>query len=476
MVAAAKSYTLEEIKELREVLGFGEKHDVSSTTPSAQALHGLLPGSTTQYGVFTSPGVRPGMFNATARVRTLASRIPLMRSEYLTEIIEIMTGVTAGSGNNATSACADAPKSGSLKTCQQQYTFGIVHLGTKVDDITQIGMYKNRADVPREFYNQALLDNQWLPNVPGLDGAGSNATRLRSAFYTLGIELERSISPVVYTGVAGTEDNAHRGIAREWAGLDGLIKTGYTDAVTGLACARADSIVETYNAAITGSDGSGRSFVEAMHDLYFAAVDRASQLNMGDVTWAFSMRPDQFRAATEQWACAFATYRCAGTAAAPNNRDGMEIYAMRVDMFNGHYLLIDGVRVPVILDDSIARETLGNNYYKADIYLVALDWAGMPLLYAQYFPQDNPEATEYANFIGGDLIDTRTFNNGLYRVFKRVTKGCLEFDAYARVRLILDAPFLSGRLDDVFYNAYAKVQDPLIGQSYHSDGGVTYRL
>lgn len=475
-MVANRSYTLEEIKELREALGVGEKHDTSSATPSAQALHGIFPGSTSQYGVFTSPGVRPGMFNATARVRSLASVIPLMKSSYLNEIIEIMTGVTAAQGSNNTSACAIGPTSGDLKTCQQTYAFGILHLGTKVDDLTQVGMFKNRADVPREFYNQAVLDNPWLPRIPGIDGLSTSTSRLRASMYTLGVGLERALSPVVFSGVAATENNTYLGVARQFAGLDALIKTGYTDAITGLACSRADSVVETFNAAISGgTDSLGRSFVAAMHDLYFAVQDRASQLNMGDIQWAFVMRPDQFRAVTEVWACTYATYRCAGSQYNEVNRVGTEIYDFRVAMANGRYIPIDGVNVPVILDDSIPRDTLGNASYKADIYLTALSWAGMPLLYSQYFPMDSAEATELANFIGGEMVDTTTINDGLYRVFKRVTGGCLQYDVFARVRLILDAPFVSGRLDDGWYSSFYQQQDPLVGMSFHKDGGTSYR-
>lgn len=454
----------------------GAKHDVSSTTPSAQALHGAFPGNANMYGVFSYPGVRPGMFDATARVRSITNIIPMFRSEYINEIIEIMTGVTAGSGNNATSACADAPKAGNLKTCQQTYTFGIIHLGTKVDDITQIGLRRNRADVDRMRYNQAMVDNPWLPNVPGIGGDGAFTSRLRSAMYTLGVELERNVSPVMYVGAAGTESNTYRGVARQWAGLDNLIKTGYTDAVTGLACPRADSDVVSWNAEIDGTDTFSRDIVEAFTDTYFSARDRASQVGLNDVQWAFIMRPDLFRRLTEVWACSYATYRCSGTTTEPVNLDARSIYDTRISMFNGEYLLIDGQQVRVILDDSIARDTLGNNHYKSDVYMVALSWAGRPLLFGEYFPLNNAEAEEYLTGAGIPEATTATVNNGLYRVFKRQTKACIEYDFFSRLRLILDAPFLSSRIDDIRYKSYYKQQDALPGMSFHYNGGVSYRL
>lgn len=458
------------------VLNIGEKHDTSATTPTAQALHGPFPGDNTQFGVFTAAGVRPGMFNATTRVESIGRYIPMMRSEFYNEIIEIMTGVTANPGTNQTNSCVVGPKPGDLKVCQQTYSFGIIHASTRIDDLTQIGMKKNRADIPREFYNQAAFVNPWLPQVPGIDGLSTSTSRLRAAMYTLGVGLERAISPVHFVGVAGTENNTYVGVARQWSGLDGLIKTGYTDAITNLACARADSTVVSFNALVSGTDANGRDVVETFSDTVFGLEDLGANLGMGDVQYALVMRPDLFRALTEVWACTYATYRCTdGDAGSPVNRDGMSIQQFRTDMFNNRYLLIDGVRWPVILDNTIARDVLGNNYYKSDIYIVALSWAGQPLLYAQYFPMDNAEALEYAGAFGG-TDETSVINNGLYRVFRRNTGGCIEFDLFSRVRLILDAPFLSGRIDDIWYRSYYKQVDPIPGTSWHEDGGTSYRL
>lgn len=477
VMIGTKEYNEAELAVLAKagVLQIGEKHDTSATTPTAQALHGAYPGNAAQYGLFTQAGVRPGMWNGTARIDSVGSIIPMMRSEYLNEIIEISTGVTTGSGNNSTNACVVGPKAGDLKVMSQVYTFGVVHLSTRIDDITQIGMKKNRADVPREFYNQASLDNPWLPQVPGIEGLSRSDSRLRAAMYTLGVELERNISPVHFVGVAGTENNDYRGVARQWAGLDALIKTGYTDSVSNQLAPKADSVVQTFNALISGSDAEGRDIVEAVSDLWFSVNAQADALKIGGVNWAFVMRPDTFKSLVEVWACSYLTYRCSGTATEPVNQTAEAIYEARVSMTNGKYLLIEGVRVPVVLDSSIARGVAENNLYISDIYLVALSAGGQPLLYGEYFPMDNAEAEEFASFAGLANAETTTVNGGMYRVFKRVTGGCYEFDFFARPRLILDSPFLSGRLDDVRYNSYFKQVDATPGMSYYQNGGVTYR-
>lgn len=478
---AEKTYTLAQIKEMRELVdafGLGEKHDTASTTPSAQALHGVNPGNSAQQGLFSNPGVRPGMYDATFRPRSFASMIQVNPNPVLNEKIEILTGVTAGSGNNVTGACAPGPNGGMFKTCQQLYTYGELHISTRIDDITKIGQRLNRADVDRVVYNNGLNMNPWLPNVPGIDGDGRIQSRTRASFYTTFTELERNVGQVMFAGVSGTADNTYRGVATQFAGLDGLIKTGYTDAVNGVACAAADSIVETFNAAIDGgTDSKSRTIIQAMTDAIYAAEDRGNELGISAVNRPIVMRHDLFRSLVDVWSCAYAVSYCTSSAAGqPLTRDATAVSALRDSMYTGRYLLIDGVQRPVFFDDSIPRQTLGNNYYQSDIYIPAVSWAGAPLLYAEYFPLDNAEANEFANFIGGNGMDTLTLNNGMWRAFKYVTGGCLNYDFYAKVRLILDAPFLSARVDNLFYKSYAQTRDAIPGFSNYNNGGSTYRL
>lgn len=462
------------------MLNVGEKHDTSSATPNAAPLHGPFPGSSTQFGILSQPGVRPGLFNGASQPRGISQVIPAVKSVIQNETIQILTGVTAGSGNNNTSACADAPVAGDLKTMSYTNTFGIVHIGTKIDDVTQIGLRRDRTDVDRDVLNNAMQTNPFLPRVPGIDGAGIAQSRLRAAIYTLGTELGRNMGPVQYVGVAGTESNTYRGIARQWNGLDRWIRTGYQDSVTGLAAPRADSLVYGFNAPITGTGtgafANGRSIVQAITEMIFSMHDLDAQLGLGDVQRALVMRPDAFLALVDQWSCAYAVAYCSSDAAGqPLTRDAEATRRRRDDMWNGRYLLVNGEAFPVIFDDSIPRDVLANNYYKSDIYLVALSWNGQPMLFAEYFPMDNSEAEEFLTGMGIQEATSTTVNDGLYRVFKRQTKGCIQYDFFARLRLTVLAPFMFGRIDDVFYNSYYRQTDSTPGASFHYDGGSTYR-
>lgn len=470
-----RQYSLKELKDVVEALGL--KHDTSAATPSNSPLNGPYPGNSTQFGVLSSAGGRPGLWNATPRVRSFASVIPMVPTTIQQELIDVATGVTAGSGNNVVSACAVGPKPGALKAMRIAATFGIIHESTKIFDITQAGMRRNRADVDREFFNAARIQNAWLPQVPGIDGQGLVPSALRAEMLALGIDLERNVSQVHFTGVAGTEDNTYRGVARQWNGLDSWVKTGYTDLVTGVAAPAADSTVVSFNAdADGGTDGFSRTIVGALIDTYFSMVDYLSRIGVTP-GYVLVMRPDMFRALAAVWACAYSTTRCTSSnAGAPLVRDAVSIRAEYEAILGGQYLPMEGANVPVLFDDSIPRDTLGNGYFKSDIYGLALTGNGRPVVYGEYFDMNNAEATEIANAFGITDATTTTVNNGLYRVFKRVTGGCIEYDFFGRPRLITDAPFMHFRLDDIRYRAAYNQHDAVPGMSYYYNGGASYRL
>lgn len=454
----------------------GAKHDTSASTPNAVPLHGPLPGNNSQFGVFSSAGVRPGFFNATPRVRSIGQYIPMYKSDVMQELIDVATGVTAGSGTNQTSACAVGPKPGSLKAAKISATFGIIHESTKILDVTQAGMRKNRADIDREVYNTAAVVNKWLPSVV-FDETQRLTSVLRAELYALGIELERNISQVHYLGVSGTEDNTYLGVARQWNGLDRLIRTGWTDADTGQAVSMLDAAVAAFNAnADGGTDSAGRTVIAALIDTYYGQVDFLRRLGIQPV-FALVMRPELFRALAAVWSCSYATTRCiSSSAGAPVVRDAEMQRRLYEELLAGMYLPMEGDNVPVILDDAIPQDRMANNYYKSDIYGIALTGNGIPTLYGEYFDMANGEAMEAVNFMGLDAATT-TYNDGLYRAFKRVTGGCLEYDFFARVRLVTNAPFMHFRLDDVMYRADYRQTSPIPGFTYaYRNGGATMRL
>lgn len=470
-----KEYTEAELAVLAKagLLQIGQKNDPASTTLTATPFQGQFHGSTTQFGTFSAPGTRPGRFSAVPRMPTVASALPFIKSDVLNERLEIMTGVSTGTGTNATGFCGNPATSGQPTVMAIVSRFGEIHIKTSLVDDTLVGLRRNRADIPGEIYNAAVVDNPLLPQVPGIEAAGDTMDQLRAEMFQLGFTIERSAGRVHYAGTQGTQNNTFIGIQTQWNGLDQLIRTGYTDADSGLLAPAADSIVTNFNADIGGTDASGQSFVVAITNMYYALKQRAAAVGMPGVTWAITMRPEQFRRATEVWACNYVTYQCSGTQFNELMRDGQAVQALRLELMRGQYLLIDGEQVPVIIDEGITITTEAQNQFRNDIYFVPLNWAGRPLTYVQYADLGNSYAQTWAEFTGAD---SRVINNGLYRVAKRSTGFCDEFLFAARLRLIMETPFLAARLQNVRYTflAQTRAADPAFTGRYAA-GGTTYR-
>lgn len=461
-------FTTEQFKEMvvaLKELGIVTKHDPASTASTWTAPHG--PG-----GIFSQGAVRPDMYSTVPRAtNTFSGKIPLIQSRMDNEIYEILTGVTATQGTRAVDICSEGPTPGRLKVCRQVIPFGQVKVDTEVNRLSDFGRRIDYQDLNRNVLNFQPSQSPFVPQVPTTD----LNDRLGKQFAELGVGIELGIELVDFVGVAGQGSNEAylNQFITQYAGLESLVKTGHTDSVSGQACTAADSIVIAHNAPI-GSDGvNGASFISNMVDMYFAAKDRARIIGMVDTQWAFVMHPKAWRAVAEVWACAYWTDRCSGGQYNEVNRDVMEITRLRDEFYRGQYLLVDGEAVPVELSTGIPAGGISNNVYNTDIYLIPMNWAGRPLLYRQFFPLNNAEAQQFLALEN----DARVINNGLYAVGKRSTNGlCTKFEFYSKHRLILDTPFLAGRLNDVQVTFRASSLDVRVGESNYRNGGVSSRF
>lgn len=467
-----KEFSADEIAVLAKagVLNIGQKNDPASTTLPAAQLHGRL-HSNTGYGVLSGAGVRPQMLSAMALPTTLASVLPLVASENYNENIEIHTGVTTEGGTNATGWCGNPPANGALKVCRQVYTFGKYYIKTDLEAVAEIGTRKDYADVPRELLN-APGASQNFPLVPEPAFLSDTRSDFRYQMWLAGIAAVRDWTHVGIQGNSALASTAtQHGWIQEFAGLDGQIKTGYTDSVTGVTCPAADSVVETHNIDISTANATGRGFTQTMQDVAWALEARAEAMNMDPnaVTWVIVMRRDLFYRACEEIAQNTPTSRMAaldvGTAFVDPTQAAFERF------LRGRFLTLMGRDFPVILDDGVPQDVLANQTYKSDIYFVPVSWMGRPLTYIQYFNQNNQYSLEYTDAYG--MSEVRRLNNGLWLVGKRDTGLCIEYHLQARARLILEFPPLAGRVDDVWYTYKPQTRDGVPGASQYADGGVS---
>jgi hypothetical protein len=459
-----------------KALAEGMKHTPASTVSTATPMHGPYQGATQpwQAGLFAQPGIRPDMYSAFQRPASFASALGIEASDIANEKISIMTGVTAGSGDNADDFCDDAPMGGQLKKCTQNYVWGKLRLKTKLNILPEMGERWDYGDMSKEIINMAAAVNPYIPDVAGrMDFGSTMGKQLAYEFWAMGVEIERNFDPVLVTGLTATAPAAtRRGWIREFAGLESQIITGRTDMDTGVACPAADSELLSFSAPIDGTTADGRDIVQYLTDLVYALVGRARDVGMDGVSFGFLMPFRMFRILTQVWPCNYYTARCPGATNAPNVTMAPELKKFELDMLNNRYLEVDGVRYPVFFSDGIPEDRADVNDYTSDLYFLPLSYMGRRLLRLQFKKMDAAEIMEFANFAGSDI---RISNSGMYMISKRTSDNCTEYFVNAKFRLVQDAPFLAARVQDISYTYLAPYRryDPADTISY-VDGGHTY--
>jgi hypothetical protein len=472
----------EQVKEALEFLneaGFqvGYKNDPASLSlGSTPALQGPLQGNPNLGGLFSAPGVRPDRFSAMSRVRSLSRLLTPEPSDIYNEIISIVTGATDGSGSNPSDYCGNPANPGALKQCTQTKLFGKWFSKSNLQSVNDIGYLRNRADIPGTILNSAPQDFPLIPDI--MWRLADTRSTLQYELYMQGVMRERSLEQVIITGDSSkSNSNTKSGYIKEMDGLDLMIKTGYAD-TSGVLCPAADSIVINFgNATIGGTigGGDGRTITQVISDLWYAAQDRATQVGMGETEFVFVGRKEMFRALTDYYSNTYATSRFQAatlTAGSPVIQIATDANNLRLEMLNGQYLIVEGIPVPFVFSDGMPLVGLGSNNYQSDLFLVPLSWQGRKLLRLEYFNLANQYITEWNGFINPEK--RAVLNNGMYAMGYRSNGFCDEILFAATERLILETPFLAGRVDDIVFNYLAQTRNAIPGQSLYVNGGTSY--
>ena len=95
-----------------------------------------------------------------------------------------------------------------------------------------------------------------MPTYPGMQGPLSNVlnTEVAKAIFELSVAWSRDFAREIYTG--NPTNNTSGGGRQYFYGLDTLINTGYRDAITGVACPAADSIVRLFGNLDIATNGA----------------------------------------------------------------------------------------------------------------------------------------------------------------------------------------------------------------------------
>lgn len=449
-----------------------------STTPTTTYGHG-------NGGLFSYPGISRPVFSAMVLPRLgLQTALPVRPSANdQNPLYAILTGVTASSGSEPEGVCDDPPSPGLTKLCTHTFVFGRMSRQTRVFELDRMGLTTNRG----EFWDLQLMNQPlWLqgnPQVPTIPGAGFTdvvKSEVAKALFELGVAWSRDFATDLYQG--NPANNTGGGGRKYYHGLNTLINTGYRDAITGQACPAADSVIRSFGNLDVATNGNllVRTVVYIMRELR----DRAARMGLDPATWAIAMPWSMFYEITEIWPCAYMTYRCNSyfSAGQPQVTSSEALIAMRDAMRGdiytrtGQFLLVDGVRVPVIIDDAIAETEVAGQSFRAPMYFVPLTvLGGTPVTFLEYINYDAPNgAMEAARAFAPDGF-YYTSDAGRFLWHKKPPANfCVQLLAKTEPRLLLLTPQVAARLNNVQYTPFDKERsyDPA-NTSFFTDGGRT---
>lgn len=452
---------------------------VPSSTPTANYAHG--PG-----GILSHPALEQPLYSAVVTPWTgLQYILPVRGTTKTDPLYGIVTGVTATSGSEPTGVCDDPPTVGLAKICMQSYNLGRESRQTSVLDISRGDRITDRGEHTDfvVYGNPFGADRSWM--VPGISpelagvGMGEGAKRMLEFM----VAWSRDFAGIIYTG--NPTNNTSGGGYREPQGLDIIINTGKRDAETGTACAAADSIVRSFGSVniSTGTAVQRGELVRLISYIYRNLQQNAGQMNLAPLELVLVMRFSLFYELSEIWPTTYATYRDSsmptGSTNFVNNLDAQRMRDdMRADLImrSRQYLLIDGQKVPVIIDDAIAENTLANGAFSSSIYFVPLRiLGGREVTFIEYFDYAAANVLRNANLLVPDNSYSLS-DNGRFLIHKKPpTNFCTQLVALTEWRVICTTPHLAGRITNIAYSPLIHERSGDTSSNYFVNGGHTSR-
>lgn len=432
--------------------------------------------------LFNNFGVEPGVpttyIGPKGIEQWLEARGHVQKSQYLNPVFGILTGQTEGSGDDVDAVCAeDAPTPGNLKMCHSTWPFGEFTLMSNPIRVDSAGALINRS----EILDLKLLNNPFGDANKIVPSGSTNLFRnvLTKAVVETTNEFKRRWARLIWTGTPlSATYNIDGVLGNQFNGLERIVDDSYQDVFTTLACSAANSLVLSFPAAIM--QNSAAAYVQQMVETYRAQKYLAEQLMINDVEFAFVMRYQAFLSFTQVWPCSYETYRCFVTPPVAGSvvidTSGADQQQMRQEMRSGHYLLIDGEKVPVVVDTTMVETNIGNGNFESDVYLLPIrsGTLGGQLLYMDYFDYRGPFGMQDIISQLGPQDEYRVSPDGRFAIFfMGGTAFCKQVMIRTRKRIILRAPFLAARIQDAQYAVYQHEREWQPGTSFYEDGGAT---
>lgn len=436
-------------------------------------------------GLWSVPGLERPVISTRVIPRGIAGLIPSRPSNVENPLYPYLTGFTDPAEVQPIGPCDDPPVAGQMKNCTQTATFGRYSYRSRQVDLSRLGQIVNRAE-----FTDLLLVNDPLGNEGGNDITSPANTPAQLALNNelgarnaeLAIKFQNKLTRQLYEG--NPANNTNGGYA-EFPGLDHLIGTGKRDAITGVACPSLDSLMVNMNYKNVNGTTGNDTIINVLTYSYRMLRNLATRTRLDPAEWVFAMRETLFYELTAQWPCTYLTYRCITTQGNEAVVNASDAVAMRDAMRQGNYLVIDGQRVNVVLDDGINEETSGDTNkvtagnFASDIFILPLRVAGnFAALFWEYFAWNGPGAALSAEVQASLPLIRNWFwtDAGQYLWhMKPPVNWCVEWLAMVKPRLVLRTPHLAARIQNIQYSPLMHPRDAYPDDPYFVNGGNTSR-
>jgi len=404
------------------------------------------------------PGANPQILNAMATPSGLYQWFLSTPGATKLSVFEyeprgVLTGQTAGSGSLPEGPCDDSPIAGLLKLCFQVFPFGRISEDSRTIVMDRANQILNRS----QDFDYRLAGNPAAPvNAPlAVSFADAFASDQSKNALEMMNELERRISPLMWT--ANPTNNTGAGGYSEPYGLQYLVNPGWRDTYSQDVCPAADPLVVNFGANIAAG---GPAAVAALVNLVRALRRRARAAKLDGVQWALVMPAAMFERFAEVWPCALGTSGCSVNGVI--QIDGMAQYQMTQDILAGEYLPIDGKPIKVIPDDTMPLTYGDADTSVGDVFVlpivvpqltegrgVWLEFFNMNQSTGSMLQGIRAEAAKLGTVAG----QFEVMGGGRFLMWaKSAVNVCVGFGTSARWRIVLAAPFLTGRLTNVSYD------------------------
>lgn len=455
-------------------LDLGRKHDLADGfSLTTNFMHGVG-------GIFGVPGIERDVIATRVKPRGLLNVLPARGSVVEQPVFAYLTGFTDDeNGAEKDGVCATPLEAGEIKSCYQGAQFGRFERKTEPLELNAVGRMVNRG----EMFDLRLLNDELLAGdnlmVPG--SIPNNASQILNSevlarWMTVGVAMERLLGPKVYTG--DPTNNSGGGGYKEFLGLETLVGTGKVDVFTGTACPSLDSDVRDFGNALVDADTM--TIFRMLTDMFRNLRDIASRTGLDPVEWVIVMRSNLFNELADLWPCAYGTYRCGSdgvfdSSVVSVNIDGMSQRQLSDEIRNGRYLLLDGIRVPVVLDDFIPEVEVAPGQFTSDIYVLPLTVrGGYVSTYFEYVDFQNAGGV-MSQITQGRLGNEYWTDGGRFLWTYHRTGWCAEWWVKTEPRLILRTPHLAGRIQNVGYAPLTHFREDDPASAYFFNGGEVAR-